>query len=261
MLEWCESLLAEGAYKDAEDFAKVLNEADEHPSRLMLARTLQANGKSKKAAKFLGAHIEKRMGAVDPEMFEVLQLQGKILAGMGKLKSAEENLEHALRALPLDKCFDKVRASTEYQLASLYAALGKLKKAQQIFNKSMPVNCDNSWQTNARIIDFFVDEELAKKASSSQVKLSDLEVLSEIKMEEKVKLIYLVSGDIFYCQKFGPSLAKSIAKIAGEDVHLHIHGVSVGKDDYGAKKRPWSKLIKDLNGQGLNVLFFKTAYK
>ena len=246
--------MIEGAFAEAEAFANVLHEAKDHPSRLMLARALDANGKSKKAAKFLGAYVNENEGARGPEMFEVSQLRGKILASFGKLKSSEKALKLALKALPEDECYDPARASTEYQLASLLAALGKFEDAQQIFNKSMPIRCDNAWETNARIVDFFVDP---KKDKGRTIETSDLKMFSEIQMDKDVELIYLVSGDLFYCQMFGPSLAKSLAKTAGKGVHLHIHGISIGKDDPGFKDAPWNKLTKTLNRVGFSTSFSK----
>jgi len=53
LLEWCENLIAKGKFEDAEKFAHVLYETKEHPALLMLARALDANGKSKKATKLL----------------------------------------------------------------------------------------------------------------------------------------------------------------------------------------------------------------
>ena len=70
LLEWCQELLIKGKFEDAENFAHVLREAKDHPSLLMLARALDANGKSKKATKLLKEQIEKTMGTVGPEIFE-----------------------------------------------------------------------------------------------------------------------------------------------------------------------------------------------
>lgn len=252
LLEWCEGLLAEGAYDEAESFAKVLHEAGDHPSRLMLARALELNGKSKKASKFLGAYMDENLGALGPEMFEIAQLRGKILATMGRHKAARKSLKYALKALPDDECFDAARASTEYQLGSLLSALGSFEEAQCIFNRSMPVSCDNAWVTNARLVDFFV-EPIDKNTEA--LSLEDLETFTEVDVSENTKLIYLVSGDLFYCQMFAPSLAKSLLKVSTQDVHLHIHGISIGKNDPGVKNTPWKKLVKSLERSGIALSF------
>jgi len=210
LFEWCEKLMSKGKFEDAENFARVLHETKGHPSLMMLARTLDANGKGKKASKLLRAEIEAKMGTVGPEMFEVIHLNGKILASMGKLKSSEKNFQHALRALPQDECFSAARASTEYQYASLLSALGKFHPAQEIFNKAIPVNCDNNWKTSSRIVDFFV-------GSKSQ------------------------------------NLVKHLESHANENVHLHIHGVSIGEKDLGSKKSAWDKFRKDYSKQTLSV--------
>jgi len=253
LLEWCENLMAKGALDEAEKFAKVLHEANDHPSRLMLARTLEANGKAKKASKFLKSFIDDKMGTVGPEMFEVLQLNGKILAALGKLKSAEKSLKHALKVLPKDPCFDNVRAKTEYQLASLLAALGKFQPAQVIFNKSMPIKCDNNWETSARIVDFFVQDMSGKNELKAKEKQTSLDIDGDISPNSD--LIYLVSGDYSYCKKFAPSLVKHLAKVTDSKVHLHIHGVSIGKKDLGSKQISWKKLNKELASLSSSVTF------
>lgn len=253
LIEWCESLMTKGEYDEAEKFAKVLREANDHPSLLLLARALAMNDKSKKASRLLNFHIEQKIGTVGPEMFEILQLNGKILAAAGKLKASEKNLKHALRVLPNDECFDNARANTEYQLASLLAALGKFQSAQELFNKAMTVNCDNGWKTNARIIDLFVSER-----SKTQKPLFK-ESFEHIKPKDHIKgdtnLVYLVSGDLGYCKKFAASLVKQIGKIASKKLHLHIHGVSVGKNDAGLKNIAWESLNKKLIAEGVSVSF------
>ncbi len=247
LLEWCQELLIKGKFEDAENFAHVLREAKDHPSLLMLARALDANGKSKKATKLLKEQIEKTMGTVGPEIFEVIHLNGQILAGMGKLKSAEKNLKHALRVLPQDECFNPPRASTEYQLASLQSALGKFHPAQQKFNKAMPVNCDNGWKTSARIVDFFV----GSQTQPSKRKLPNFLIEPEISSD--IELIYFVAGDINYCNKFAPSLVKHLEDYAGQKVHLHLHGVSIGNKDPGVKKGAWDKLRQSLTKETLSI--------
>jgi len=251
LFEWCEKLMAKGKFEDAEKFAHVLYETKEHPSLLMLARALDANGKSKKASKLLKACIKDKMGTVGPEMFEVAHLHGKILAAMGKLKAAEKNLQHALRVLPHDRGFDAARASTEYQFASLLSALGKFHPAQEIFNKAMPVNCDNNWKTSARIVDLFVETNSQKASQKFNASPPTLSFKPEI--DPEVELIYFVSGDISYCSKFGPSLVQHLNKYVGQKVHLHIHGVSVGDKDRGAKTLSWDKLRKSLKTEDLSV--------
>lgn len=251
LFEWCEKLMVKGKFEDAEKFAHVLYETKEHPSLMMLARTMEANGKGKKASKTLKAHIEKKMGTVGPEMFEITHLNGKILAGIGKLKSAEKSLQHALRVLPQGKSYDSARASAEYQLASLLAALGKFHPAQEIFNKAMLVNCDNDSKTSARIVDFFVDDKIQNKPLSSNPVPSKLSINADNCAE--AELIYFVSGDIGYCDKFAPSLVQHLDIHADKKVHLHIHGVSVGEKDLGAKKLSWDKLRKSLKSENLSV--------
>ena len=251
LLEWCEQLLIKGKFEDAEKFAHVLHEAKDHSSLLMLARALDANGKSKKATKLLKTQIEKHMGTVGAEMFEVTHLNGKILASMGKLKSAEKNLQHSLRILPQDECFNAPRASTEYQLASLQAALGKFHPAQKKFNKAMPVNCDNGWKTSARIVDFFVESSSQQTSQSSNGRPFNVSIESEVSPD--VELIYFVAGDVNYCNKFAPSLVKHLEDHAGRKVHLHIHGVSIGDKDPGAKKGVWDRLRKSLEKESLSI--------
>ncbi len=187
-------------------------------------------------------------------MFEVAQLRGKILATMGKHKAAEKSLKYALKALPEDECFDSARASTEYQLASLLSALGDFEDAQHIFNQSMPVSCDNTWKTNARIVDLFVE---AAEIENEALTLEDIEILSEINVSAKTKIIYLVSGDLFYCQMFGPSLAKSLSKTSDDEIHLHVHGISLGKNDPGVRNAPWKKLAKSLARSPVSTSFSK----
>ncbi|MEP3891945.1 MAG: tetratricopeptide repeat protein [Hellea sp.] len=252
LLQWCEKLLANGAFEEAEGFAKVLHEANEHPSRLMLARALDANGKAEKASKLLKDFSDEKMGTVGPEMFEVLQLNGKILASLGKLKKSKANLERALTVLPADECFDKVRASTEYQLASLLAALGKFEPAQVIFNKAMPVRCDNAWETSARIVDFFVQDSSSSN-EKAWLKNKTLGLSPDLDVNPDAKLIYLVSGDLSYCKKFGPSLVKHIAKVGNSNVHLHIHGISIGSKDLGSQKEAWTALNEELLSMGASV--------
>lgn len=251
LFEWCEKLISKNKFEDAEKFAHVLYETREHPSLMMLARALDANGKSKKATKLLKTHITDKMGTVGPEMFEVAHLNGKILAGMGKLKAAEKNLKHALRVLPQDKAFEAARASTEYQLASLLAALGKFHPAQEIFNKAMSVNCDNNSKTSARIVDFFVG---VKKNETMQITNPPPPKLSfKADINSETKLIYFVSGDLNYCSKFAPSLVEHLKKHSGQKVHLHIHGISVGDNDRGSKKHVWDKLQKSLDVGNLSL--------
>lgn len=251
LLEWCENLIAKNKFEDAEKFAQVLYETPDHPSLLMLARALEANGKSKKATKLLKTHITDKMGTVGPEMFEAAQLNGKILASMGKLKAAERNLKHALRVLPQDKVFDSARASTEYQLASLLSALGKFHPAQEIFNKAMPVNCDNNWKTSARIVDFFVESKSQETPKSFKFTPPKLTFKSDISTD--IELIYFVSGDLDYCSKFGSSLVNHLKTHSNRNAHLHIHGISIGDEDRGAKALSWNKLRESLNPGTLSL--------
>lgn len=248
LFEWCHELIADEAYGEAESFAKVLYSSKTHPALLMLARAMDANGNGEDAAELLSEKITKRMGTVGPEMFEVLQLHGKISAGVGDLEGAEESFEYALRALPKDAAFDTVRAATEYQYGSLLGALGKFQQAQELFNKAMPVSCDNSWKTTARTIDFFVP----RKVRGNEFKDSSS---YGITLERGTKLIYLVSADLKYCKKFGPSLLKKLHVFSNSRVHLHFHGTSIGDNDVGANEEAWAEFRKHLDRYPKTISF------
>lgn len=239
LIEWCHELIADGAYGEAESFAKVIYSSKKHPALLMLARAMNANGNSEAAVALLGEKIKKNMGTVGPEMFEVLQLHGKISAEIGDLETSDGSFEYALRALPNNQAFDSVRASTEYQYGSLLAAIGKFQQAQELFNKDLPVSCDNSWKTTSRTVDFFV--------TSKRHNVEHKDTVSNIiKLDASTKLIYLVSGDLKYCENFGPRLLKSLNSFANAEIHLHFHGTSIGDKDLGAKEEAWDGFKKQL---------------
>jgi len=66
-------------------------------------------------------------------------------------------------------------------------------------------------------------------------------------------LVYFVSGDLSYCNKFGPSLVAHLKAHARQKIHLHIHGISIGENDRGTKASAWNKLRKSLDISGLSV--------
>lgn len=253
LLEWCETLLARGELEEAEKFAKALHESNEHATRLLLARTLKANEKGEEAAELLDRHLNANIDEIGPEMFEISQLYGSMIASMGKWDAAEDNLKHALKILPKGASFERAREITEYQLGSLYAARGKFKSAQKLFDKGLMVNCGNNWKTSTKTVDFFAEDKLKK--SHYDLGESFSETLSKIQLKPEVELIYLVSGDLRYCKKFGSSLLRQIKAVTDKKIHLHIHGVSVGEQDARSREPVWNKFRDDILSKDASVSF------
>lgn len=200
------------------DFANYMQTHKNDFSSLMLARHMGRNGNEAASLVVIEAYLSMLTKASRAERFEALQLKALIHAIAGDLDLSHDCLVNAQKALPNGQGYDSARSVSEYQLASVKAALGQLEDANEIFGRGLKIDCDNGWDTSTSIIDF------SDLASTDEA--LDFENLLHKSDQNSFDCVYLVAADLEYCKQFLPMLINQFETLGSKKVHLHIHGIS-----------------------------------
>ena len=274
---WVTHLLDEGKIIEAEKFAEVLHLAGDMRSTSVLCDIYNMNNKHDKSIKIIDALSRKynfdqqsmfdENGVFDEEdisdrdlVFQILHLKSRTLSMQGKLNEAKKCMELSLKVLPYyHKGTRKIRNVVEYQYASLLSKLGMFDEASDIFKKGIPVLCGNGSYTNTKIVNFnFNQKPLEEKDTDNcSVKIN----LKGVTANKNAELIYLVSADLLYCNKFASLLSNKLKSLSDKKVHLHIHGISAGSNDSRKNSSEWKKLFTSIKKLNPSVSFTRQSYE
>ena len=245
LTEWCESLIADKKFAQAEQFARVLHEDKEVKSLILLANTLYAKGDAPTALKYLEAHLNTPEDVTDAERCDLLIAKANILAltqqerpALAALQQAQEIAQFANLTL---------NHNLNLKISSLHLKLSEFEAAQSIFNTGFKIEYAKDSFTNSKIAHCINPSEKALKRLKP-IKSEALKTVINHGLTPDIKSIYFVAGDLNYCRFFAKHLASQLGSLALGTVHLHIHGIITGEDDPGHSDAAWRLIENSLEG-------------